>query len=79
METNDSTRPSSESMDAVPPVSGPEDGLSLPVEPDFRPEAPTVPQEVLIARSADLRRWLPRGIPTDAERPASKCDVPFTL
>ncbi|MBN8248527.1 MAG: hypothetical protein J0L84_13945 [Verrucomicrobia bacterium] len=57
----------------------PEEGLSFPVDPDFQPAAPTVSLEALIARSADLRHWLPRGVPTDAERLAAKCNVPFTL
>jgi hypothetical protein len=53
--------------------------LDLPVDPEFRPASPTVPLRVLMARSADLQRWFPNGIPTAAERLASKCDVVFRL
>jgi hypothetical protein len=35
--------------------------------------------DILIARTADIRRWFPNGIPTAAERLASKCDVVFRL
>lgn len=53
--------------------------LDLPVDPDFRPDPPTVSMGLLMARNADLRRWFPNGIPTEAERLASKCDVVFRL
>lgn len=74
-----SARPSCDSQDAVLPADGPEEPLELPVDPGFHPESPTVPLQVLMARSADLRRWMPQGIPTEAERLAAKCNVPFTL
>ena len=53
--------------------------MVLPVDPGFRPEAPTVSLSVMIERSAELRRWLPRGIPSDSDRLATKCDREFTL
>jgi hypothetical protein len=53
--------------------------LDLPLDPEFRPDPPTVSMGILMARNADLRRWFPNGIPTAAERLASKCDVVFRL
>jgi hypothetical protein len=53
--------------------------MALPVDPDFRPAAPTVSLNTMVERSADLRRWLPKGIPTDGDRLAAKCDKSFVL
>jgi hypothetical protein len=69
----------SDGSSVTPEASVPSEDLDLPVDPDFRPPPPTVALRVLMARSADLRRWFPNGIPTETERLASKCDVVFRL
>ena len=78
MDRTNSTRPSSGSSDTTD-SSKAIVRLDLPVDPDFRPDPPTVSMGLLMTRNADLRRWFPNGIPTEAERLASKCDVVFRL
>ncbi len=71
-------RPSEGSSDTTDSAQSPA-RLDLPLDPEFRPDPPTVSMGILMARTADIRRWFPNGIPTAAERLASKCDVVFHL
>ena len=71
MEAGKSTKPFSES-------SGAKDaGLELPIAPDYRSEPPLVTMDLMIARIAELRQWFPNGLPTDAERLATKVHEEF--
>ena len=77
MAINSSTRPSDASSGASEPALRDPEPLSFPVDEDPSFNPPLVSLQVMMERSADLRRWLPRGIPTDEERLATKCYVVF--